>query len=431
MSSFLFFLYHYPPLEGSANSRNRRMAEGIARKANKSFVLTASPVTKDETKPQRIHIPSHDYRWLLGQRKSGRPPSEKAKSSFLAQWIIKAINTYPLSLIIGEGGWSYMKNLIRQGQHLIDKENITHLYSSYRPFADHYAAFVLKQKNPKLVWIADFRDLIIDPHYDQIWWKRYQQHVYKNLFSHADVLTTVSAGLADHLKLYNDHVYVLRNGISNTALPPVPVTQSHFTIVYTGSMFLDKRNPRPLFKALRQLLDDGDMSVDDVRIIYAGKDGAMWTKMMREYKLDSLLDNKGLVTQEEANQLQQQACINLLLSIASNELQGVLTGKLIELIESGSPVLAISVGKRDEELGQILSSLEIGHAFDDSENDHSGITAFIHGSFSDWKHTRMNAKPVNWTMVKQQWQMDDIIDQFLAKVDKPQAENMATTTTSK
>ncbi len=108
------------------------------------------------------------------------------------------------------------------------------------------------------------------------------------------------------------------------------------------------------------------MSREDVKIIYAGKDGAIWDKMTREYNLSTLLDNRGLVTQAEAKQLQQQACINLLLSIASNELQGVLTGKLIELVESGSPVLAISVGQRDEELGQILSSLEIGDVFDDT-----------------------------------------------------------------
>ena len=234
-----------------------------------------------------------------------------------------------------------------------------------------------------------------------------------------------------HLKQYNDNVYVLRNGISNTADKPVPVAQSHFTMVYTGSMFLDKRNPRPMLKALRELLDTGEMHKEDVKIIYAGKDGVIWDKMTREYNLGTLLDNRGLVTQAEAKQLQQQACINLLLSIASNELQGVLTGKLIELVESGSPVLAISVGQRDEELGQILSSLEIGHAFDDSESDHSGITAFIHSAYSNWKHAKMNAKPVNWTMVKQQWQMDDIIDQFLVNVAQHSSENMMETTSSK
>ena len=141
--------------------------------------------------------------------------------------------------------------------------------------------------------------------------------------------------------------------------------------------------------------------------------------------------HSGLVTQAEAKQLQQQACINLLLSIASNELQGVLTGKLIELVESGSPVLAISVGQRDEELGQILSSLEIGDVFDDTVKDHNTIKAFIQRRYIDWKQTRMNAKPVNWTVVKQQWQMDDIIDQFLAKVAEPQSETIAEPTTSK
>jgi glycosyltransferase involved in cell wall biosynthesis len=417
MKSFLFLLYHYPPSEGSAPSRNKRISEAIASKVDRSIVLTAAPGSKNNQGLKTVHIPSYDYRYWLSLGKKGKTPSEKTKSSGLAQFLIKVINTYPLNIIIGEGGWSYVKRLIKEGQHQINAGSVTHIYSSFRPFADHYAAYILKRKNPKLIWIADFRDLIIDPHYQHTLFPKSQQEAYKMIFASADVLTTVSEGLAVHLTEYNPNVRVLRNGVDPGAANPVPKSQSHFSIVYTGSMFLDKRNPKPLFDALTQLIREKAIDAAHLQIHYAGKDGPVWGTLIQANSLENYFINHGLVSQDEARELQSNACINLALSIASDELQGVLTGKLIELIEAGSPVVAISVGQRDEEINEMLSSLNIGKAFSDAQSDVPLIKAFVLQSYNEWLQTRMNAKPVGWDTVLEQYNMDVIVEDFLASLE--------------
>jgi glycosyltransferase involved in cell wall biosynthesis len=417
LKSFLFLLYHYPPLEGSAPSRNKRISEAIASKADRSIVLTAAPGNKNTGGLNTIHIPSYDYRYWLSLRKKGKTPSEKTKSSGLAQFVIKLINTYPLNIFIGEGGWNYVKRLTKEGQQQINSGVVTHVYSSFRPFADHYAAYILKRKNPNLIWIADFRDLIIDPHYKHALFPKSQQEAYKMILATADVLTTVSHGLAQHLRAYNPNVQVLRNGVNSNVAKPAPTTQSHFSIVYTGSMFLDKRNPRSLFDALTQLIAEKAIDPAHLQIHYAGKDGAVWDRIISASSLKEYFINHGLLPQSTARELQSNACINLALSVASDELQGVLTGKLIELIEAGSPILAISVGQKDEEIDDMLSTLHIGKAFSDSQLDVSHMKSFVLQAYNDWLQSGMNTKPVNWDAVLSQFNMDTITDEFLASLE--------------
>jgi hypothetical protein len=199
---FLFFLYYYPPVPGTAAKRNFRIAQAIARKAQSAIIFTASTNTESQpsTSNARIKtIKAYDYRHFLRRKTKDGALPETTKKSAAAQWAVRLINTFPLNLIIGEGGLIYFINLLREGRKAIKTEGVTHLYSSYRPFADHYAAYWLKTRYPHVYWIADFRDLIIDPHYGHILFPESHQPFFKKVFGSADLLTTVSDGLATHL----------------------------------------------------------------------------------------------------------------------------------------------------------------------------------------------------------------------------------------
>jgi hypothetical protein len=117
----------------------------------------------------------------------------------------------------------------------------------------------------------------------------------------------------------------------------------------------------------------------------------------------------GWVSEDEARRLQTQSCINLLLTISSPALQGVLTGKMIEYLEAGSPVLAIVVGQNDTELQNILTELEIGQSYSDLESDLKGIENFIYQEFLLWKKSGMNRKPVNAGVLKNKYSADTVM----------------------
>ncbi len=330
---------------------------------------------------------------------------------------IRLINTFPFNLVIGEGGLIYLNTLIKNAGREIKVNRITHIYSSYRPFADHYAAYKLKKRNPELVWIADFRDLIIDPHYNHIFFKSGHHRFFRRIFSRADFLTTVSDGLAKKLQRYNPNVLTIRNGIKNV---PQHIAESHckyFKIAYTGSMFLDKRNAEPLFVAIRDLINKKMMVEDHVRIIYAGKDSHIWQSLASQLQLDNILVDKGIISGQESTAIQKEACINLLLTISSKELQGVLTGKMIEYFESGSPVLAIIVGQNDPELKFIFNEIEIGDSFSDQPADLPAITDFIYKEYIRWKNTGTNRKPVNLKTLKEKYSIEATMKPLLERIE--------------
>ena len=358
-----------------------------------------------------IQIPAMDYRSLLGKESKGKAFSEKVKQNVVAQLGVKLLNTFPFSLVIGEGGLMYMRNLVRFGQKMIDEKKITHIYSSYRPFTDHYAAYLLKKRNPHITWIADFRDLIIDPHYRHLFLEKQHQEFFQKIFSRANLLTTVSEGLAKHLHEYNSHVLTVRNGLK-VIEDPKAVFSDRFNIVFTGSMFLDKRNPRPLFQALHELANEGSIVIKDIRLVNAGKDPEQWKELAKEFKLEKILEIKGVVPPEEAERLQQVACINVLLTISSDELQGVLTGKMIEYFKAGSPILSIVVNQNDPELDSLLTELEIGKSFSDNEQNIPAIKEFILREYKYWRYAGVNRKPVKMSVLREKYAEDVVMDEL-------------------
>lgn len=407
---FLFILYFFPPAPGTAPKRNANIAKSISALTEKSLVFTAPYPGKQAAEFDEMEVqvmPVLDYRfWLRSKTKDGYLPEHKKRQRW-KQWGIKLINSFPVNIIVGEGGIIYFFNLLLKGNKAIRQHNITHIYSSFRPFADHYAAYVLKRKHPHVKWIADFRDLIIDDNYRHILLPFLHQPYFKKIFSRADLLTTVSDGLAKHLKEYNTEVITLRNGItslSDKALEPVHC--KYFRIAYTGSLFLDTRNAVPLFKAVKELIMEGLIGEDEIKIIYAGKDGQYWNNMAKPFELDAILLNKGIITHDEAVHIQQNACINLLLTISTEELQGVLTGKMIEYFAAGAPVLAIVVNQNDQELSRILEEVEIGKSFSDQEKDHMGIKNFIFSEFLNWKKNGTNRKPVNTHVLRNKYSIE-------------------------
>jgi hypothetical protein len=413
---FLFFLYYYPPTPGTAARRNFGISSFISHLVSSSFIFTSTKVPS--AKPSEGHVtietlPTFDYRYFLRHRtKDGALPEHKKKSKS-AQFMIRLINSYPINIIAGEGGLIYLLYAIRKGGSIIRKEKITHLYSSYRPFTDHYVAYWLKRNHPHLVWIADFRDLMIDTHYHHILFPDKHHALYKWIFSKAELLTTVSDGLAQHLRTYNPNVLTLRNGIQNEFAIPKSVHTSLFSIVYTGSMFLDKRNAEPLFQALKELIEEGKIERTNLQLIYAGKDGLLWNHLASKYNFEPLLTDMGIITGEAATAIQMKACINVLLTISSDTLQGVLTGKMIEYIEAGSPVLAIIVNQNDPEIQLILRELEIGDSFSDQPSDLNDIKDFILAKYLEWKQTGMNSKPVNSDVVRMKYMQESTMKPLL------------------
>ncbi|MCO6462386.1 MAG: hypothetical protein J5I59_13365 [Saprospiraceae bacterium] len=404
----LFLLYNFPPEFGTAPKRNYRMYKTIGKHFSQSFIITKK---KSEIRPDAgiIELKTFDYRDLIKKFSSSGYVAESAKSSLFSRFLIKLINTFPFNILFGEGGGIYMLNSCKAASRLIKQHSITHIYSSYRPIADHFVANRLKKKFPSLVWIADFRDLPVEPHYKLQFFPRIHHFIYKKLFQRTDVMTTVSQGLADELDRYDRPVFSVMNGMDADYAFPLPVTTDYFSLVYTGSMYSDERNPWPVFAALNNLIGSGRVKRDKIRIEYAGKDSAFWRDMAQEAQLEDILNDHGLLDGALAGSLQQNACINLLLTMSSNQLSGILTGKYIEYLQAGNPILCIVKNQNDTFLAQELSRLNAGISVSDKEEEYPAIEQFILDKYLNWQATGKNEKTSDQSTILQFYDSNRLI----------------------
>lgn len=404
----LFLLYNYPPEFGTAPKRNFRLFAAISGYFSDYHVITVVKDTREKTN-KITEIKPLDYRAFVRKTSSSGSIPETLKKNFLSHFLIRILNTYPINLFLGEGGGAYMFRQYRIAKKLIKEQDFTHIYSSYRPIADHYTAARLKRKFPHLVWLADFRDLIVDPHYRQQYFPQIHQRVYRKLFRNADALLTISSSFAEKLKEYNPVVFSIPNGVPANIVHSPPLHTDYFTMVYTGSMFLNERNAEPVFTAVHKLINEKKINADKIRIIYAGKDHLEWIQLAEKYGAEHYFINKGIIKGAEAIELQKYANINILLTMSSDQLTGVFTGKLVEYLEAGSPILSIAKGQNDPLLATMITELNAGICVSDQVTDSRQTEQFICDEYNEWINSQKNARKMSIDILRDKYTMDTII----------------------
>ncbi len=330
-------------------------------------------------------MPAYDLRWLA-HRRSSKPPllSASARRRHSVQFLQRLLNSFPFNLLIGDGGAYYIYRGYRAGCRLVQEQGITHLFSSYRPYADHAIAYLLKRRFPHLVWMADFRDLQVNPVLQHSFWPAFQWWCNRQVLKQAEVVSTVSEGLKTTLGAHHPNVLVLPNGIGKyerTEQPRFP----QFTIAYTGSLYPGAQSAAPLFSTLQQLISDGQLSPKDLRLRYAGKDSAIWEDWVSQYGLQHLSKATGLRPLQEARRLQQRAHINLLLSWSAAGSRGILTGKLYEYLAAGRPILCLLKAEAADPEWQNLFAPLKNSLLHTSSSPPETIQAFILNHYRAWK----------------------------------------------
>ncbi len=404
-SRLLCLLYYFPPIKSIAVNRNWGVVRHLQPYFDDIHVFTTqnnrilAQEARDTEGVKIAEISTFDYRTLtawLRPNRSEMHHGEGTKSNPIVRFAIRLLDSFPFNLLFHEGGLFYSIIGFWRAAKLIRREKITHIYSSFRPMSDHFTAHLLKIAFPHLVWIADFRDLHIDPLYQMPLVKPFQHWCNKRLLRRANIVTTVSEGLATHLRAYHPNVYALRNGVhlepqkafelSNQTENPPLNPSSKFTFAYTGSMWIDERNPSLLLKIIQDLANEGIMTPQNTEIVYAGKDTAVWQIWIAKYNLATFFNSYGLVSSQKAVDIQREAHLNILLTSALPNYGGVLTGKFFEYLAACNPILVLINGAQDIEFERIVTDLEAGIV---AYNDRSEaeLRAFILNLFYQWQTT--------------------------------------------
>lgn len=360
----------FPPHRGAAARRFRHLAERFAGAFTVYVIRAGEPAPRPEAVTRDWPLTTHDLRHYAVGKDRATVPAKIKKRTPVRQFL-RLRQAFPFVHLLDDGGPGYRSQALAIARELVREGEVTTLFSSYQPWTDHLVARELKKEFPHLRWIADFRDLPVDPIRRDVWWPALQRRWGRGIIRRADEVWCVSEGQAAQLRGWHPEVRVHRNALRH--LPPAvssPVSE-RFTVVYTGSLYPRLQSIAPLVRALRDGFAAGWLVPEKIRLVYRGKDAELWREWTRTLP-EECLDTADYVDTAAAEELQLNAQILLLLTWSAPGYYGVLTAKLYDYLATGRPVLALVNGPGDRELEGIIRGAAAGAVVGEKEQGEMG-----------------------------------------------------------
>jgi glycosyltransferase involved in cell wall biosynthesis len=324
-------------------TRPRRYVEMGDPKAPRTF---AGEIVEAGLLPHPLSI----YRRLKPAARPNSAPAAAAgagneQQSRLRRWVLSLLMTPDQYT-----GWILPATVA--GLRAIRRDRITHIISSGPYWTNHIVAMILA-KLTGLSWTAHYRDP-----WNQIpqmkpvsalsskierWLERLVIRRASSIACVTDAHTRLLQGLFPALAA--EKFVTIPNGFDGAEWAGVE-PRAHgdkFTITYAGSFMMGKRTPRPLFAALRRLIDAGVVDIKSLGLRLFGNcdvaEGVPVGDMAAEYGLAGVLSVGGALGRRET--LQEMLSADLLLLLAEGwTLQ--IPGKTYEYLRAGKPILALT-----------------------------------------------------------------------------------------
>lgn len=259
------------------------------------------------------------------------------------------------------------------------------IISSFGPFWTHLTAEKIKNKYPKICWLADFRDPCATDYDDKGSFKRHKEFVVKHCIR-ADYLLRVN----DRLPLYqasSQRVVTINNGYDPDealeALPP-----SKFYVVYTGTLYeLDDLSE--IFHAFKELIDDKLIDDKDVVFQYAGYQGDLFFKFARKFELDYLVQDFGIIERRKSLSLQQNAALLIIAGWNTKISHCEWTGKMYEYVMAKKPIIYMMSGDEPHSLPSRDMGKLGGVCYEQCRHEETYILLrnYIVEKYLEWKNT--------------------------------------------
>ncbi len=398
----LLATYYFPPSGGPGVQRPLKFVKYLPGFGWRPVVLTVRP--EDASYPDRdpaleaeippgvpvIRTRAWDpyalYARLLGKEKDAvvgvafTGEGEPGARHRLARWV-----RANLFLPDARVGWTPFAG--RAARKLLRETPIDVVMTTGPPHSTHLIGRALKRR-AGMPWVADFRDPWTDiGYYGDLpftaWACRLDARLERSVLEEADHVVTVSPSLKRLLaRKTTTPVTVLPNGFDpDDFRGTVPVETGAFVLAHIGTLSASQ-NPGALWRALRSLLDAGELPALRLRLV-----GNVDPVVMRSLEAHGLADRTETipyVPHDAAVRHMRRAALLLLSIPRVPDAEGIVTGKIFEYAASGRPVLG--VGPLPGDAAALLEETGAGRLF--AYDDAAGMTAFVREHYAAWASGR-------------------------------------------
>lgn len=266
----------------------------------------------------------------------------------------------------------------------IQKEQIDTIVTSGPPHSMHLIGLGLKKSNPKLKWVADFRDPWTQISYHKelkltSWAAKKHESLEHEVMTKANlVLATSYTDGENFTKIGAKNVQVITNGFESVK-KDTKKDHEHFHITYSGGLEM-LRNPVALWKALADLSASNSFFKSDLKLNFYGSLAEDVKASILEAGIKDQLLVHGYVSHQESLDAINKANILVLTNFDTEASKGIIPGKLFEYMATNNPIIAI--GPQDADVEKILNQTKAGQYFSHQEVD--SIKKYILEIYNQW-----------------------------------------------
>jgi hypothetical protein len=197
-----------------------------------------------------------------------------------------------------------------------------------------------------LPWVAELRDRWADDPYGEQprWRSTLDAWIERRVLSHARALVTVTEPWAEfYRQKYGKPVAPIYNGYDpldfGTNETVDQAASPYLVVGYTGGIYPGKRDPTPLFAALKMLGERGER----FRVVFCGTDPAQVLPLAESAGVAHLVEVRPAVPNRQSLDFQRQSDVLLLMQWNDPREQGNCPGKFFEYMASLRPILILGL----------------------------------------------------------------------------------------
>jgi glycosyltransferase involved in cell wall biosynthesis len=376
MRRVLMVAYHFPPLAGSSGiQRTLRFVQHLPQLGWQPLVLSADPRAYERSSPD-----------LLPEVPAGTVVRRAFALDTARQLAWKG--RYLGAMARPDRWMSWRFDGVRQGLQLIREFQPQLIWSTYPIPTAHRIALELARRSG-LPWIADFRDPMAQDDYptEPKLWAAYDRLERQTVAAATRCVFTTPGAARVYRQRYPDkagQIEVIENGydeesfarVEASGTPLAPLVPGAITLLHSGVVYPQERDPTQFFEALARLLQRGEVSAATLRVRFraSGHDPLLHT-LAERYGARGLIETLPPTPYAEALQ-EMRAADGLLLmqGLGCNE---QIPAKSYEYLRAGRPILGLAdpVGDTAGVLRQ--AGLPAIHALHDADAIEAGLRAFL------------------------------------------------------
>jgi glycosyltransferase involved in cell wall biosynthesis len=357
----------------------------------------------------KLPHPSDIYRRFKSRSPAGKPPHDgdwkvdSPPDGAQEKSALRAARDLLLSLsCVPDKNNGWLIPAVAAGLRAIKQTGAGLICSSAPYFTSHLAGYWLAALTG-LPWVAHFRDpwitgLHAERHPDKICFK-INRALERLTISRADAVVCVTEEHAALLRAAYDQIppskfAVVMNGFDGLewqefmeSIPAGAPAEGHaanaprkFRITYAGNLYM-KRNPEPLFRALRALIDGGEIGRDEASVELIGScessEGRFTADIISEAGIEGCVEMRGRLSHSET--LRRLLQSDLLLLLSEKQLIEI-PGKTFEYLKTRRPILALTY---EGALATLLR--RTGGAWVVSPDDQPGVINAVRECYRLWK----------------------------------------------